>query len=47
MLALMYVSKVTFEPLMMTPVTEATSARKSVAVSDHVEYRIDRDDCQG
>ena len=32
--ALMYVSEVTLGPLRITPVTEATNARKSVAFSD-------------
>jgi hypothetical protein len=32
--ALIYVSEVTFGPLRITPVTEGTNARKSVAFSD-------------
>lgn len=40
--ALMYVSEVTLGPLRITPVTEATNARKSVAFSD----RIARLDCR-
>ena len=34
--ALMYVSEVTLGPRMITPVTEATNARKSVAFSDFI-----------
>ena len=34
--ALMYVSEVTLGPRTITPVTEATNARKSVAFSDHI-----------
>ena len=34
--ALMYVSEVTLGPLRITPVTEATNARKSVAFSDRI-----------
>ena len=37
--ALMYVAEVTFGPLRITPVNEATDARKSVAISDLIENK--------
>jgi hypothetical protein len=40
--ALMYVSEVTLGPLMITPVTEATNARKSVAFSDLIASKSAR-----
>jgi hypothetical protein len=40
--ALIYVSEVTFGPLRITPVTEGTNARKSVAFSDLIASKAIR-----